>query len=103
MLTARALYSNVADSPEELSFSQGDILRVLERDVNGLTGWWLCSVNGQNGIAPGNRLQPITTTQQTDDGVETPRRAKSAVTKGTVDKNGSVRQDWHRADKVRPT
>jgi len=56
MLSAKALYSNISDSPEELSFSQGDVLTVLEKDVGGLAGWWLCSVGGRMGIAPGNRL-----------------------------------------------
>lgn len=32
---------------------------MLERDVDGLIGWWLCSLHGRQGIAPGNRLQEI--------------------------------------------
>lgn len=32
---------------------------MLEQDVDGLIGWWLCSLHGRQGIAPGNRLQEI--------------------------------------------
>lgn len=31
----------------------------MEQDVDGLIGWWLCSLHGRQGIAPGNRLQEI--------------------------------------------
>uniref|UniRef100_A0A3P9A855 Breast cancer anti-estrogen resistance protein 1 n=1 Tax=Esox lucius TaxID=8010 RepID=A0A3P9A855_ESOLU len=54
---AKALYDNVAESPDELSFRKGDILTVLERDTQGLDGWWLCSLHGRQGIVPGNRLK----------------------------------------------
>ena len=59
MLRAKALFSNVADTPEELSFNAGDVLTVLELDVAGAAGWWLCMLDGQTGIAPGNRLRPL--------------------------------------------
>ncbi|KAB0392406.1 hypothetical protein E2I00_020220 [Balaenoptera physalus] len=35
---AKALYDNVAESPDELSFRKGDIMTVLERDTQGLDG-----------------------------------------------------------------
>ncbi|XP_054609360.1 breast cancer anti-estrogen resistance protein 1 isoform X2 [Dunckerocampus dactyliophorus] len=54
---AKALYDNVAESPDELSFRKGDILTVLERNTQGLDGWWLCSLHGRQGIVPGNRLK----------------------------------------------
>ncbi|KAL4601594.1 enhancer of filamentation 1-like, partial [Arapaima gigas] len=54
---ARALYDNVPESPEELAFRKGDILMVIEQDTGGLQGWWLCTLHGRQGIAPGNRLQ----------------------------------------------
>ncbi|XP_026143332.1 breast cancer anti-estrogen resistance protein 1-like isoform X2 [Carassius auratus] len=54
---AKALYDNVAESPDELSFRKGDIMTVLERDTQGLEGWWLCSLHGRQGIVPGNRLK----------------------------------------------
>jgi len=59
MLRAKALFSNVADTPEELSFEAGSVLTVLEVDVAGAAGWWLCTLDGRTGIAPGNRLRPL--------------------------------------------
>lgn len=56
-MLAKALYDNVAESPDELSFRKGDIMTVLERDTQGLEGWWLCSLHGRQGIVPGNRLK----------------------------------------------
>lgn len=44
---ATAVYDNLADSPEELAFRRGDILEVLERDTNGMVGWWLCMLRGR--------------------------------------------------------
>ncbi|XP_069769493.1 enhancer of filamentation 1 isoform X2 [Narcine bancroftii] len=54
---AKALYDNVPESAEELSFRKGDILMVIEQNTGGLEGWWLCSLHGRQGIAPGNRLK----------------------------------------------
>ncbi|KAM3609122.1 uncharacterized protein V6R79_009968 [Siganus canaliculatus] len=54
---AKALYDNVAETKDELSFRKGDIMTVLERDTQGLDGWWLCSLHGRQGIVPGNRLK----------------------------------------------
>jgi len=59
-MQAKALYANTADTDEELSFAVGDVLTVHERDVAGLVGWWLCSLAGRIGIAPGNRLRLLT-------------------------------------------
>jgi SH3 domain len=57
MLRATALFNNVSETPEELSFDAGDQLIVIEQDVGGAVGWWLCSLRGRTGIAPGNRLR----------------------------------------------
>ena len=56
-LMAKALYDNAPESPEELAFRKGDILTVIEQNTGGLEGWWLCSLHGRQGIAPGNRLK----------------------------------------------
>ncbi|XP_041759707.2 enhancer of filamentation 1 [Coregonus clupeaformis] len=56
-LMAKALYDNVPESPEELAFRKGDILTIIEQNTGGLEGWWLCSLHGRQGIAPGNRLK----------------------------------------------
>lgn len=47
---ATAVYDNIADSTEELAFRRGDILEVLERDTNGMVGWWLCLLRGRKVI-----------------------------------------------------
>lgn len=44
---ARALYDNIAESPDELAFRKGDYLVVLEQNTAGLEGWWLCSLRGR--------------------------------------------------------
>ncbi|XP_069044823.1 embryonal Fyn-associated substrate [Lepisosteus oculatus] len=58
---AKALFDNAAESPDELAFRKGDILMVLERDRGDVPGWWLCSLHGRQGIAPGNRLRLLHT------------------------------------------
>jgi len=57
MLRATALFNNISETPEELTFDAGDQLVVLEQDVGGAVGWWLCSLRGRTGIVPGNRLR----------------------------------------------
>lgn len=44
---ARALYDNIAESPDELAFRKGDVLTVLEQNTGGIEGWWLCSLRGR--------------------------------------------------------
>ncbi|XP_041376202.1 enhancer of filamentation 1-like isoform X2 [Gigantopelta aegis] len=57
MFLAKALFDNIAETPDELAFRRGDVLTVVEQDTAGLDGWWLCSLRGKQGIAPGNRLK----------------------------------------------
>lgn len=59
MLHAKAVYENIAETADELGFHKGDIVTVIEQNTGGLEGWWLCSLNGRQGIAPGNRLRVI--------------------------------------------
>ncbi|KAG8253091.1 Breast cancer anti-estrogen resistance [Homalodisca vitripennis] len=56
---ARALYDNIAESPDELAFRRGDLLTVLEQNTSGIEGWWLCALRGRQGICPGNRLRLV--------------------------------------------
>lgn len=44
---AKAIYDNLADTPDELAFKKGDILTVIEQDSDGCEGWWLCTVRGR--------------------------------------------------------
>ncbi|XP_069740872.1 cas scaffolding protein family member 4-like isoform X2 [Narcine bancroftii] len=62
-LMAKALYDNKAETPDELAFRKGDILTVIEQNIKGDEGWWRCSLHGQQGIVPGNRLQLFTGSQ----------------------------------------
>lgn len=115
MFSAKALYNNVADTPDELSFSKGDFLEVLEKDDN---GWWLCSLKGKVGIAPGNRLQILSSAsgsrgvspsgrnspsanQVLPSGQKLPPSG-SAVTLGQKSpaNDQSVRPNWHLSNKV---
>ena len=54
---AKAKYRNIADTPDELSFGQGDIVTILERDYGGLDGWWLCQLHGEVGLVPANYFE----------------------------------------------
>ena len=58
-ILAQALFDNLADAPDELSFRKGDIVTVIEQDVDGINGWWLCLLHGRQGIVPGNRLKIV--------------------------------------------
>ncbi|XP_076449403.1 breast cancer anti-estrogen resistance protein 1-like [Babylonia areolata] len=58
MFLAKALFDNVAESPEELAFRRGDVVTVMApHEGHRLGGWWLCSFRGRKGIAPANRLK----------------------------------------------
>uniref|UniRef100_A0A3B4FGK5 Cas scaffold protein family member 4 n=1 Tax=Pundamilia nyererei TaxID=303518 RepID=A0A3B4FGK5_9CICH len=54
---AKALYDNTAECPDELAFRKGDILTVINPNVAGTSGWWMCSLYGRHGLAPANRLK----------------------------------------------
>ncbi|KAM3877994.1 cas scaffolding protein family member 4 [Diretmus argenteus] len=54
---AKALYDNTAECPDELAFRRGDIITVMDQNVMGTSGWWMCSLYGRQGLAPANRLQ----------------------------------------------
>ena len=54
---AKAKYRNIADTPDELSFGQGDLVTILEKDYGGLDGWWLCQLHGEVGLVPANYFE----------------------------------------------
>uniref|UniRef100_A0AAX7UQ14 SH3 domain-containing protein n=1 Tax=Astatotilapia calliptera TaxID=8154 RepID=A0AAX7UQ14_ASTCA len=91
---SKALYDNTAECPDELAFRKGDILTVINPNVAGTSGWWMCSLYGRHGLAPANRLKllpqmvtpavhevPRSTHGKTDDSVQniyqTPRTTSS--------------------------
>ncbi|XP_063157639.1 embryonal Fyn-associated substrate isoform X3 [Candoia aspera] len=55
----RALYDNIAECPDELSFHKGDLMVLLQPEGTGLEGWHLCSLHGQQGIVPANRVRVL--------------------------------------------
>uniref|UniRef100_A0A673IWZ3 Cas scaffold protein family member 4 n=1 Tax=Sinocyclocheilus rhinocerous TaxID=307959 RepID=A0A673IWZ3_9TELE len=44
---------------DELAFRKGDIIMVLEKNVAESIGWWKCALHGCQGLAPANRLAPL--------------------------------------------
>ncbi|XP_074649668.1 F-BAR and double SH3 domains protein 2-like [Tubulanus polymorphus] len=47
----RALYDYEATEPGELSFQEGQLIRIIRHDVNGVDdGWWEGEVNGKIGV-----------------------------------------------------
>ncbi|KAM6946513.1 cas scaffolding protein family member 4 [Lycodopsis pacificus] len=62
---AKALYDNTAERADELAFRKGDIVTVMDQNVAGTRGWWMCSLYGWDGLAPANRLQLLPQTGTT--------------------------------------
>ncbi|XP_014243174.1 breast cancer anti-estrogen resistance protein 1 [Cimex lectularius] len=82
-----ALYDNIADSPDELSFKADDILIVIEQDTHGHDGWWVCMHKGRQGICPKNRLRLLSDAEQSlhrDLKVKSWHRAQKAGEQGYV-------------------
>lgn len=47
----------MAESPDEISFRQGDIVTVVQKDYNGQVDWWLCELRGEVGMVPANYFE----------------------------------------------
>nr|WEL12729.1 breast cancer anti-estrogen resistance 1 [Halisarca dujardinii] len=58
MMLTRARYDNVAESKDELSFNQGDIVSVIRTDT-GSDSWWLCQSAGNIGLVPVSYLESV--------------------------------------------
>ena len=56
MERAKVLYSYSAASVDELTIEVGDIVIVLEKDVDH-TGWWKGDLNGTIGVFPGSYVE----------------------------------------------
>lgn len=91
---ARALYDNIAESPDELAFRRGDILTVLEQNTGGIEGWWLCALRGRQGICPGNRLRLLAGVFDTSTGQATTECYDMAADLSTLQRQGK-RRSWH--------
>ena len=49
--TVKALYDYEARGPEELSFTQGELVVVTNKDTS---GWWAATLKGEKGVIPSN-------------------------------------------------
>ena len=54
-----ARFPNVAESTEELSFGQGELVSILQKET-GMGNWWLCQAAGKVGLVPANYLEEVT-------------------------------------------
>ncbi|XP_037078261.1 cas scaffolding protein family member 4-like, partial [Pollicipes pollicipes] len=63
---ARALFDNPSECAGELEFRRGDLLTVLQSAAAPPPGWRLCSLRGQQGICPRNRLLMLTEATDAD-------------------------------------
>jgi len=59
-----ALFDNVADTPDELAFRNGDVMQIVEQDIPASPGWMLCILRGRQGLCPKNRVRILTETDQ---------------------------------------
>ena len=59
------VYSYAAENPDELSLQVGDIIAVLERQLEDV-GWWRGEVHGRTGVFPDNFVELIPPTQVTN-------------------------------------
>ena len=53
----RALYDYAGETPDDLAFSEGDIIGVL--DQTDPSGWWQGQLNGVTGFFPSNFVEMI--------------------------------------------
>ncbi|KAJ9580263.1 hypothetical protein L9F63_004076, partial [Diploptera punctata] len=91
---ARALYDNIAESPDELAFRKGDVLTVLEQNTGGIEGWWLCSLRGRQGICPGNRLRLLAGVYDTGQLLPDSPVNNDVLELNTLQRQGK-RRSWH--------
>lgn len=108
MFLAKALYDNVAETPDELAFRRGDVITVLQQDAGGLDGWWLCALRNRQGIAPGNRLKILSGML---DGMTSLGRHAAPPGGGSnrspggdgLDNEAAARREWRRSGEQSPT
>ncbi|KAK3603419.1 hypothetical protein CHS0354_009399 [Potamilus streckersoni] len=91
MLLAKAVYDNIAETPDELAFKRGDVVTVIELNTGGLEGWWLCTFRGKQGIAPGNRLKLLTQPPNNSNHLGTQEKSQDSINPSTPDWN---RRSW---------
>lgn len=62
-LYARALYQYEATAVEELAFQEGQLIKILRKEINGIDdGWWEGEVDGKTGVFPSLVVEEINPT-----------------------------------------
>jgi len=57
----KALFSRAAESDEELSFVEGQLICVRSKQPNGVDdGWWIGDCNGKTGLFPSMMVDELT-------------------------------------------
>ena len=54
----KALYDYTAGEDSELSFKEGDVIQVVDREGDGNEGWWTGLLRGKTGTFPTNFTSP---------------------------------------------
>lgn len=64
----RALYDYEGQAEEELSFSEGAVIRLLNRDTQTDDGFWEGELNGRVGVFPSVLVEDLTENGETSGG-----------------------------------
>lgn len=67
-LFVRALYDYEGQADEELSFSEGAVIRLLSRDTQTDDGFWEGELNGRVGVFPSVLVEDFTENGETSGG-----------------------------------
>uniref|UniRef100_A0AAQ4QCR2 F-BAR and double SH3 domains protein 2 n=1 Tax=Gasterosteus aculeatus aculeatus TaxID=481459 RepID=A0AAQ4QCR2_GASAC len=68
MIFVRALYDYKGQTDEELSFSEGAVIRLLSRDTQTDDGFWEGELNGRMGVFPSVLVEDLTENGETSGG-----------------------------------
>lgn len=68
MIFVRALYDYEGQTDEELSFSEGAVIRLLSRDTQTDDGFWEGELNGRVGVFPSVLVEDLTENGETSGG-----------------------------------
>ena len=101
MSVFRALYPYTAQSADELSFEEGDLIYVQEQNEG---GWWKATINDKSGLIPGNYVEKSGNTESIDNPLhEAAKRGNlpflveclsNGVSPNALDKAGATPLHW---------
>ena len=64
VMLARALYDNVAETEDELSFKIDQIIEVIQKDADQMEGWWKCRLDDKENISQNERQGSLLTPEK---------------------------------------